>query len=137
MRREANTARDERRCLAQAIYFEARGEPPGGQAAVAGVILARTRDERYPSSICRVVYQNAQRRNACQFSFACDGVRDSIMEPRAWQRAKRIANHVLGGRWPLHHIRGATHYHATYVSPGWAPKMKRLAKIGRHVFYRG
>jgi spore germination cell wall hydrolase CwlJ-like protein len=124
-----------RECLATAIYFEARGESKRGQAAVAQVILNRASSRGFPSTICGVVYQNANRRNGCQFSFACDGKSDRILERKAWQTANRIASDVLAGRSRIPELVNATHYHARYVSPYWAPKMKRLARIGRHIFY--
>lgn len=127
----------ERQCLAQAIYFEARGEPRRGQIAVAQVVLNRVRSANYPDSICGVVYQNQQQRNACQFSFACDGIADVVSEKQAWAKAQKIAEEMTSGRLMLAEIAGATNYHASNVSPYWAPKMRRLAQIGRHVFYRG
>lgn len=123
-------------CLAEAVYFEARGEGERGQAAVAQVILNRVKSSVYPDSICGVVYQNQARRNACQFSFACDGKPERITEPNAWSRAKSVAKEVVEGQVYLPEVANATHYHATYVSPRWAKNMKRLTKIGLHVFYR-
>lgn len=125
----------DRRCLAIAIYFEARGESRQGQAAVAQVVLNRARSGTYPKSVCGVVYQNRHRRHACQFSFACDGIPDRIREPKAWATAKRIADEVASGRIRNADLATATHYHASYVSPGWGKRMKRLTRIGRHVFY--
>jgi spore germination cell wall hydrolase CwlJ-like protein len=125
----------DRHCLATAIYFEARGEPEQGQAAVAQVILNRARSGTYPNTLCGVVYQNRHRRNACQFSFACDGKPDRVSEAKAWARAQRIADEVAGGRIRSSELTTATHYHASYVSPRWAPRMKRLTKIGQHIFY--
>lgn len=126
----------EKNCLATAIYFEARGESEQGQKGVAQVILNRVENETYPDTICGVVYQNQNRRNACQFSFACDGRPDRASEPKAWKKAKHVADEVLDGRNLVQQIRTATHYHASYVSPSWAPKMIRLSKIGQHIFYR-
>ena len=127
----------ERQCLATAIYFEARGEPRQGQIAVAQVVLNRVRSSHYPDTICGVVYQNQHRRNACQFSFACDGKPDTIKETRAWTVARDIAAGMASGKLLLGEIAGATHYHANYVSPYWAPTMRRLARIGHHIFYQG
>jgi spore germination cell wall hydrolase CwlJ-like protein len=132
----APVSNKEKKCLAIAIYFEARGETEQGQKGVAQVILNRVEDDTYPDTICGVVYQNQNRRNACQFSFACDGRPENTTEPRAWKQAKHVAEEVLDGRNLVQQIRTATHYHASYVSPSWAPKMKRLSKIGRHIFYR-
>jgi len=125
----------ERKCLATAIYFEARGETEQGQKGVAQVILNRVENDAYPDTICGVVYQNQNRRNACQFSFACDGQPERTSEPKAWKKAQAVAAEVLDGRNLIQSIRTATHYHANYVSPSWAPKLKRLSKIGRHIFY--
>jgi len=127
----------EQQCLATAIYFEARGEPARGQVAVAEVILNRAHSPNYPDTICGVVYQNAKRRNACQFSFACDGKPDKIREKKAWALAERLAADVLAGRQWIAEVARATHYHARYVSPYWAPSMRRLARIGQHIFYQG
>ena len=135
-RRGYHLAAPDQKCLATAIYFEARGEPTRGQAAVAKVILTRAATPGFPDSVCGVVYQNAKRRNACQFSFACDGKADRIVERKAWATAQRIAAEVSKGWWTLADVSDATHYHATYVKPRWASKMKRLASIGRHVFYQ-
>lgn len=123
-------------CLATAIYFEARGESYRGQAAVAQVVLNRVKHSAYPNTICGVVYQNKSKRNACQFSFACDGIPEKISEPEPWRQAKEIAEKVLSGEIYLTEVANATHYHATYVSPRWAPRLKKMAKIGLHIFYR-
>lgn len=130
------TASRERECLANAIYFEARGESRKGQIAVAQVVLNRVRSPDYPDTICNVVYQNSHKKG-CQFSFACDGIPDRIRDKKAWARAQAIAEEFSSGRLLLTEVAGATHYHARYVSPKWAPAMKRLARIGQHIFYRG
>ncbi|HEY9010544.1 MAG TPA: cell wall hydrolase [Devosia sp.] len=122
-------------CLADAIYFEARGESVKGQEAVAQVIINRTTTGYYPKTICGVVYQNRDKRNACQFSFACDGKAEVKSEAKAWRRAKRIAREMTSGEKQVAALETATHYHATYVKPRWARKMKRLSKIGSHIFY--
>ncbi len=124
-----------KKCLATAIYFEARGEPTRGQAAVAQVILNRVATKGFPTTICGVVYQGAKRKTGCQFSFTCDGKPDRIVERKAWTTANKIASDVLSGRGRIPALVHATHYHARYVSPYWAPKMKRLARIGQHIFY--
>jgi hypothetical protein len=124
------------RCLTDAIYFEARGEPVRGQIAVAQVIMNRVFSGKYPNNVCGVVYQNANRRMACQFSFACDGIPDRINEPDAWDRAKQIASDTLDGKYWLHDVGKATHYHARWVHPRWVREMQRLDRIGVHTFYR-
>jgi len=123
-------------CLAQGVYFEARGEPYRGQVAVAQVIMNRVKHKLYPNTICGVVYQNQHKRNACQFSFACDGIKDRVNEKKAWQTALEVSKKVTNGSIYLSEVSNATHYHANYVRPKWAKKMKRLTVIGVHKFYR-
>jgi spore germination cell wall hydrolase CwlJ-like protein len=124
------------RCLTNAIYFESRGEPERGQMAVAQVVMNRVFSPYYPLTVCGVVYQNAHKRNACQFTFACDNVRDVVTEPEAWERAKRISRDILDGKIWLPEIGKATHYHATYVSPWWKRTMTKYKTLGIHIFYR-
>jgi hypothetical protein len=126
----------ERRCLAEAIYFEARSEPEEGQAAVAQVVLNRVRSGLYPSSICGVVYQNRHRHLACQFTFACEGKALRVSEPDSWNMAQRIAGEVLNGKRYLAEVGASTHYHASYVRPYWARRLKKMDVIGRHIFYK-
>ncbi|MDX7949696.1 cell wall hydrolase [Lichenihabitans sp. Uapishka_5] len=126
----------EQHCLAEAVYFEARSEPEEGQAAVAQVVLNRAMSGLYPASICGVVFQNQQRRNACQFSFACEGHALHVTEPAAWSRAARVAREVLEGAAYVSDIGDATHYHANYVRPRWARRLVRADKIGNHIFYK-
>lgn len=123
-------------CLARGIYFEARGESVRGQAAVAQVILNRVKNPAYPSTICGVVYQNKKWRNRCQFSFACDGIRDRIRSTKHYRTAQYVAREVTNGNIWLAEVGDATHYHATYVHPRWARKLKKTDRIGRHIFYR-
>ena len=122
-------------CLSRAIYFEARSESELGQLAVAKVILNRVKDRNYPNSICGVIYQGSERRNSCQFSFACDGQTDSPKPGKPWNQAKRVAERALNGQSGVQIISTATHYHADYVRPKWSSTMRRLIKIGRHIFY--
>jgi spore germination cell wall hydrolase CwlJ-like protein len=124
------------KCLANAIYFEARGEPVRGQIAVAQVVMNRVFSGYYPDTVCGVVYQNAHRRRACQFAFACDGIRDVVNEPEALERAKRIAKETLDGKLWLPEVGKATHYHAYWVRPSWVREMRKLHRLGVHTFYR-
>ncbi|MBL8584999.1 MAG: cell wall hydrolase [Rhizobiaceae bacterium] len=126
----------EQKCLATAIYFEARGESLRGQAAVAQVVLNRVRNPAYPSTICGVVYQNDNWKNRCQFSFACDGIKDRIASPSNYRIAEEIAMAVTAGKIFLPEVASSTHYYATYVSPRWARSMEKMKKIGLHIFYR-
>lgn len=123
-------------CLARGIYFEARGEPVKGQAAVAQVILNRVRNPHYPNSICGVVYQNQHWLNRCQFSFACDRIKDRINDKKLYKLAEHISAETTAGRIWFPQVGSSTHYHATYVAPKWRKKMKRVGKIGLHIFYR-
>ncbi|MCC5778326.1 cell wall hydrolase [Nitratireductor sp. B36] len=126
----------EQQCLAAGIYFEARGESVKGQAAVAQVILNRVRNPTYPNTICGVVYQNEKWRNRCQFSFACDGIRDRVASPAHFKTAQEVAMATTAGKIWLPEVGSSTHYHATYVHPRWAGAMQRMKKIGQHIFYR-
>ncbi|WP_309643328.1 cell wall hydrolase [Phenylobacterium sp.] len=122
-------------CLTQAVYFEARGETPDGQAAVAQVVLNRVRHPAFPKSVCSVVYQGAAKRSGCQFSFACDGSMRRGREAGAWDRAQRVATKALSG-FVMASVGDATHFHTTHVAPNWGPRMLRTAQVGLHVFYR-
>lgn len=124
------------KCLANAVYFESRGEPVRGQIAVAQVVLNRVFSPFYPKTVCDVVYQNAHRHNSCQFTFACDGIPDIVTEPEAWERAKRIARDMLDGKLWMPEVAKSTHYHAYWVHPSWVNEMKKLYKLGVHTFYR-
>lgn len=132
---EQDRAREEK-CLAEAIYFEARSESEEGQAAVAQVVLNRVGSGLYPTTICGVVYQNRHRFNACQFSFACEGRALRVNEPDSWRMATRIAREVLDGKTYVADVGNSTHYHAAYVRPYWAKALKKMDKIGTHIFYK-
>ncbi|WP_244532272.1 cell wall hydrolase [Methylocapsa palsarum] len=126
----------EKRCLAEAIYFEARSEPEEGQAAVAQVVLNRVSSGLYPTTICGVVYQNRRHANACQFSFACEGRSLRVNDTASWRTAVRIADEVTTGKTYVAEIGDSTHYHANYVRPRWARKLEKTDVIGRHIFYK-
>lgn len=126
---------EERTCLAQAIYYEARSESRVGQLAVADVVLNRVASPVYPDTICEVVFQGSKRRTGCQFSFTCDGSMKARLNERKWRDSEMLAGAVLAGiRKPV--SRYATHYHADYVSPPWADTLTPTAVIGAHKFYR-
>jgi hypothetical protein len=125
------------KCLADAVYFEARGEPFKGQQAVAQVVMNRVFSGYYPNDVCGVVYQNAERHLACQFTFACEGKDlNKVDEPDMWEQAKQIAKDMLDGRIWLAEVGHATHYHAYWVHPSWVHEMTKLYKLGVHTFYR-
>ena len=132
---QAEFAERERRCLATAIYFEARGEPVRGQVAVAQVVLNRVRSPLFPETICGVVYQG-QMQKGCQFSFTCDGHTDIPRDKQQWSLAQDIAKQIMAGELWLPEVGYSTYYHANYVSPGWANSMSKIDKIGRHIFYK-
>jgi len=123
------------RCLAEAIYFESRGEPEAGQAAVAQVVLNRVRSGIFPTDVCGVVYQDRNRPFACQFSFACEGKSLRIEEPAPWAVATRVAQEVVSGTNFNPKVTEALNYHANYVYPFWAPYLRRVDRIGNHIFY--
>jgi hypothetical protein len=132
---EKSRAKSEK-CLAEAVYFEARGEAVRGQIAVAQVVLNRAFSGKYPDTVCGVVYQNKHRHLACQFTFACDNNKDVIREPDMWERAQKIAKAMLDGQLWLPEVDKSTHYHAYWVRPSWVSEMKRMYKTGVHTFYR-
>jgi spore germination cell wall hydrolase CwlJ-like protein len=132
---EKSRAKSEK-CLAEAIYFEARGEAVRGQIAVAQVVMNRTFSGFYPNTVCGVVYQNKRRHLACQFTFACDNNPDVVREPDMWDRARKIAKAMLDGQLWLPEVAKSTHYHAYWVHPSWVSEMKKMYKFGVHTFYR-
>ena len=148
-------------CMAKNIYFESRSDNMAGQFAVADVVLNRVKDKRYPNTVCEVIYDGPIKekwktkqypdlpdskreyvplRHKCQFSWYCDGKKDEI--PRydndAWERAQLVAGYILYSGEYLGITEGATHYHATYVSPNWRHDrgMQLVGRIGSHIFYR-
>lgn len=125
----------EHRCLAEAVYYEARSESKSGQKAVAEVVQNRVNSKHYPNTICGVVYQGAERSTGCQFSFTCDG--STTKEPRGkhWARSQAVATLMLtGGVKPF--TERATHYHTTAVNPHWSNSLRFNKQIGSHKFYR-
>ncbi|KJZ20491.1 cell wall hydrolase [Loktanella sp. S4079] len=122
-------------CLAEALYFEARGESVEGMFAVGEVILNRVDSGSYPNTLCSVINQGTGRRFACQFTYTCDGRAEIISEPRAWARVGKVARILIDGA-PRVLTGGATHYHTKAVNPSWAQRFPRTASIGSHYFYR-
>jgi hypothetical protein len=120
--------------MTAAIYYEAGNEPVDGQRAVAQVILNRMRSPAYPHSVCGVVYQGAERKTGCQFTFTCDGSLARIPTTAGWARASSVAAAALAG-YVYAPVGWATHYHADYVVPYWAQSLDKLSTIGRHIFY--
>jgi len=135
-------------CLALNIYYESRGSNYADQVAVADVVMNRVEDTRYPNTICEVVKQGKQKpswkdpnqmvmvRDACQFSWYCDGKSDEPQDRNAWINAQQIAWFMIWDRKHRGITEGATHYHAKYVSPRWAKDLQLVGRIGVHIFYR-
>lgn len=135
-------------CMALNIYYEARGSNLADKAAVSDVVLNRVNDTRYPNTVCEVVKQGRQKpswkdpdrmvmvRNACQFSWYCDGKPDVPKDEDRWFEAQMIAWGIIEYEKYRGITEGATHYHATYVSPKWAKDMQLVGRIGAHIFYR-
>ncbi|WP_343037653.1 cell wall hydrolase [Caulobacter soli] len=122
-------------CMTQAVYFEAGFEPIEGQQAVAQTVINRVRHPGYPKSICGVVYEGAARGTGCQFSFTCDGSLERAISPTIWTNAEIVAKRALSG-YVMRDVGAATHYHANYVYPYWAPTLVKLRTLGAHIFYR-
>lgn len=121
---------DELYCLAQNIYFEARGESLAGQEAVAWVTLNRLMDSEHPSSICKVVWEDSQ------FSWTHDGKSDKPKNNNSWLMAQIIAYNVIESYGvKLDPTKGATYFHADYVKPSWAKSFDRVVRIDNHIFY--
>jgi spore germination cell wall hydrolase CwlJ-like protein len=138
--KKVQLSNSEKLCLTQAIYHEARGESEEGQWAVANVIINRALSKKFPSTLCGVVFQNAdQGKFHCQFTFACDGRSDMGTERGAWNRAVKMAaaayNEFRQGDRPDVIPSSALYYHTTSVNPGWSNRFKRVATIGAHEFY--
>jgi spore germination cell wall hydrolase CwlJ-like protein len=122
-------------CLTEAVYYEAAREPEVGQEAVAQVVLNRLRHPAYPKSVCGVVYQGSARATGCQFTFTCDGSLRYKPMASLWARARTVAERALAG-YVDKTVGSATHYHAQYVAPYWAPTLVKMTQVGQHIFYR-
>ena len=122
-------------CLAEAVYFEARGENLAGQAAVAEVILNRVASKKFPNTVCKVINQGSSRKFKCQFSYMCDGKSEKIYDRNSYERIVKLSwIMIMGSARVL--TNGATYYHSSGVSPVWAKSLKKTNVIGRHIFYR-
>ena len=127
-------------CLAEAIYFEARGEPFLGQVAVGVVILRRVHSPRFPNDICSVVHSGKHWkgnpvRNKCAFSYYCDGKTETIYNEHEYYKVMNAATLVLNGI-VIDIMEDVLFYHATYVSPSWSKDMTFVFQIGKHRFYK-
>ncbi len=125
----------DRHCLAEAIYYEARGEPVAGQIAVAQVVLNRILAGSWPKKVCDVTNQGVENGEKCQFSYACAKQRLGPPFGDAWHNAQALAEDILeGGAW-LEEMLTATHFHRSDLKPVWRLGMNELGRYGRHTFY--
>jgi len=139
---------DEERCMALNIYHESRNENLAGQYAVADVVLNRVQDDRWPGSVCGVIYDAEMKpsmadptilipkRHRCQFSWYCDGMSDEPRNIDAWNASLTVAYQIMNNETFRGITEGATHYHATYVNPQWNRRFHQIGRIGTHIFYR-
>src|SRR5436190_9048396 len=127
--KKVKLSKEEQLCLTQAIYHEARGESEKGQWAVANIIINRALSNKYPATLCGVVFQNAENGyHRCQFTFACDGRSDMGTERAAWNRAVKMAavayDEFRQGETPGVLPSSALFYHTTAVNPAWSDSFK-------------
>ena len=129
-------------CLALNIYYETKAVSLADAMAVSDVVLNRVNSRHYPNTACTVIKEGKQDANGnmirhkCQFSWYCDGKSDNPRNIEAWERAQKFAHDIYIYGEYVGLTEGATHYHATYVRPKWAPNMDRITRIGSHYFYR-
>jgi spore germination cell wall hydrolase CwlJ-like protein len=126
------------KCLAQNIYYEAKGEPFEGKVAVAQVTLNRARSGQFPNDICQVVFQKTMfaEKVVCQFSWYCEQpTRARPINPEAFEESYAVAKRVLLEGFYLEGLKTALYFHADYVNPRWGKE--KVAKIGNHIFYSG
>lgn len=134
---------EQHKCMALNIYHEARAESKLGQMAVGFTTLNRVYSDRYPNTVCDVVYQ-AQLdsrgnpiRNKCQFSWYCDGKSDKPRDLVRWEFAQEVAHQVLHAYDNVEDFTdGATMYHASYVRPYWRSSYEKTVRIDNHIFYK-
>lgn len=134
---------EQHQCLALNIYHEARGDSRLGQKAVAFVTMNRVYDNRYPNTVCDVVYQahydrkGNPIRNKCQFSWWCDGKNDTPRDKKMWNYVQGVAHEVMSDYGVVEDFtEGAVMYHASYVNPYWAKDYERTVRIDTHIFYK-
>jgi Cell Wall Hydrolase len=126
----------EHRCLAQVMYYEARGEGEEGERAVAQVVFDRLSQGTHGATLCDVVFEGVGK-TFCQFTFACDGSMDRPKDGAAWRTAQVLAARLMVGELSqIADVKGATNYHAAYVHPSWASRFEKIARIGNHIFYK-
>jgi spore germination cell wall hydrolase CwlJ-like protein len=124
-------------CLAEVIYFEARGQPVDAQIAVGQTVINRALSGVYPRTLCGVAHQHDEHSGECQYSFACDGLTGISKSRPDWQLAQELSVRLLSGAVWLPEIGDATHSHALAEHPAWVKYLQRVKRIGAIVFYRG
>ena len=131
---------EQEKCLSEAFYFEARGEPFLGQVAVGVVIMRRVDSPQFPNNICDVVHDGKYWkgnpvRNKCAFSYYCDGKSERINNEYEYSKVVQAAMLVLQGI-VVDNMEDVVYYHATYVNPSWASQKIKAFQIGKHIFYK-
>ena len=142
-------------CLAKNIYFEAKSQSLAGQLAVGLVVMNRVKSKNFPNDVCKVIYEGPIReswktrkdptlpkekrryypiRHKCQFSWYCDGLRDTIKEPTVYSKIITVASKIIN-KHVYDFTNGSTHYHADYVSPDWT-NLDVVMTIDEHIFYK-
>ena len=126
---ESTSRGQELGCLAMNIYHEGRGESSKGRAAIASVTMNRVRSDRYPDTVCKVVWQRKQ------FSWTHVAARHHVItDIKAWQQALLVSELFLSGAQSSL-VGDATHYHSVDVQPSWQDDTKLVALVGDHMFY--
>ena len=124
----------EERCLALAMYWEAKAEGADGMIAVGAVVLNRVAHREFPDSVCGVVHQGGEQ-PPCQFSWWCDGKSDEPREAEAWATASELAPSLLT-ELPYDPTKGGLFFHSSNIEVPWRVKRERTVQIGRHIYYR-
>lgn len=136
-----NIPKEELYCLADNIYFEARGETTIGKFAVLKVTLNRVKDNRFPNTICNVVKQKVKRKSGkigCEFSWYCDGISDEPKEKGEYKKIVDFVKSLWYSMWIMDDpTKGAVFYHSTIIKGTWFKRNKtKTTKIGDHIFYK-
>jgi len=146
----------ERKCLAEALFFEAGNQPLIGMIAVGEVIVNRIKSDNYPDTICDVVHEGpiykwhykqlnkkVPIKHKCQFSYYCDGKTENIADFERTQTYQKVVKAVIyildilnTGKSKIRIVDGATHYHADYVNPHWSKHLEQTIQIENHIFYK-
>lgn len=126
-------------CMAEAIYFEARGESLKGQEGVGYVVMNRVQSRHFPTTVCGVVYQSTvvhhgrHRRRVCQFGWACQ--RNRIVEHEAWAHALDLARLVMLKMAP-NPVGNCIYFHSAREGLSRHARYAMRLRIDHHLFYR-